>query len=178
MIDSILLHLRLVSFAICTGLAGSAAAQDNLTAATPPLGKVVKFNNWTVLCPTTTDKSGSKCIAQLALIDSKRKIILVTWRIGYSKDRALLADVVTPSEVFIPPGVRLDYGKNQSVTLAYVSCGLQSCLSRIALSDDLIQKLSKASDVTISLAGTNRKMLQLKINATGLGDALKFIMQP
>jgi invasion protein IalB len=150
-------------------------AQDTKKAAPKPPGKISTFGSWTVICPPVGDKSGARCMAQLSLVDSKRKLVLVGWRIGYNKDNKLLIDMITPTEVFITPGVKLAFGKAPPLKLPYVSCGLQGCISRVLIDGAMLENLKKAKTVTVSLAATNEKVLQLKLNTTGIGDALKAI---
>jgi invasion protein IalB len=165
------LALGLVSFV------GMSLAQDAVKAAPAVPSKIVKFGNWTVICPPVGDKSGARCVAQFVLADSKRKIILVSWRIGYNKEKLLVIDLVTPTEVFVAPGVQIAIGKSAPLKLPYVSCGLQGCLSRLPIDAAALQKLSASPTATIAVAGTNRKVLQLKLNMTGLAEALKAITE-
>jgi invasion protein IalB len=175
MVDSSKMRRILFAVLAVSFFGPQAFAQDASKAPPKPPGRMSTFGNWTVICPPAGDKSGARCVAQLSLIDSKRKMVLVAWRIGYNKDQKLLTDMVTPTEVFITPGVQLAFGKAPPLKLAYVSCGLQGCVSRVLIDSATLEILKKTATVTLSLAATNQKVLQLKLNTTGIGDALKAI---
>jgi invasion protein IalB len=175
MVDSSKMRRILFAVLAFSFFGPQAFAQDTGKTAKAPSAKVGKFGNWTVICPPAGDKSGARCVAQLSLIDSKRKMVLVAWRIGYGKDNKFMTDIVTPTEVFIAPGVRLEFGKAPPLTLPYVSCGLQGCLSRKMIDSATLQSLKKITSVSLSLAATNGKILQLKLDTAGIDQALKAI---
>jgi invasion protein IalB len=175
MFDSLKLRLVAIIALTLTVFMTQVIAQNAKKPMAAPTGKFVKFGNWTVACPAKGDKSGARCLAQLALVDAKRKTVLVSWRIGYNKESLLVIDLVTPTEVFVAPGVKIELGNGSVLALPYVSCGIQGCLSRLPIDAATLEKLRGAKSATIAVAATNKKVLQLKLNTTGLGDALKAI---
>jgi invasion protein IalB len=148
-----------------------AIAQDSKSAPKP---NVTSYGVWSVLCPPDGDTSGVPCAMQLSMIDKKRKVSVILWRIGFNKKSELLFDLVTPTEVIIKNGVRISFGK-AAVTLPYLSCGLRGCESRVAVSPAIIAAMKSAKQAQLTLAPTNGKLLQLKLDVTGLGKALAAI---
>jgi invasion protein IalB len=147
-------------------------------AKSPPKPKVTAYGNWSVLCPPDGDTSGVPCAMQLSMVDKKRKVAVIVWRVGFNKKQELLFDLVTPTEIMIKSGVRLAIGKSKAVTLPYVSCGLRGCESRLKVSDELIVAMKSAKQAVLTLAPTNGKMLQLKLNIDGLSEAMTAIGVP
>jgi invasion protein IalB len=177
MFDSLKFHRVLFACFALTFIAGTGLAQDSSKAPKKQPGKTSKFGNWAVVCPPAGDKSGARCVAQLSLIDSKRKIVLVAWRIGLDKSQKLLTDMVTPTDVLIAPGVSLLVGKGPVVKMPYVSCGLQGCLSRTFVNATMLDNLKNTTAATVVLAANNGKALKLKLDTTGVGDALRVVME-
>lgn len=163
---------RLLVTLMFLSLPSFASAQNAPAAAKPPQGKLSHFGNWIVLCPPEGDASGVRCAAQFSLVDKKRKIPVIVWRIGFNKKQVLLMDMMTPTEVFIAQGVRLAVGKSPAVTLPYVSCGLRGCQSTFSITPELLSAMKVSKDAILILAPTNGKLLQLKLDVSGLGDAL------
>lgn len=163
---------RLVVILLFVSLPSFAWSQNAPATAQPPQGKLSHFGNWIVLCPPDGDKSGVRCAAQFSLVDKKRKVPVIVWRIGYNKKQDLVMDMVTPTEVFIAKGVRLAIGKAPAVILPYVSCGLRGCQSNLSIEPDLLAAMKVSKDAILILAPTNGKILQLKLDVSGLGDAL------
>ncbi len=147
-------------------------SQNAPATAQPPQGKLSHFGNWIVLCPPDGDKSGVRCAAQFSLVDKKRKIPVIVWRIGFNKKQALVMDMVTPTEVFLAKGVRLAIGKAPAITLPYVSCGLRGCQSNFAVTPELITAIKGSKIAILILAPTNGKLLELKLDVSGLDEAL------
>ncbi len=163
-------HLFAVLF--CLAFANSVHAQDATQAEPAEKGKLSKFGNWIVLCPPDGDVSGARCAAQFSLIDKKRKLAVIVWRIGFNKQKKLAMDMVTPTEVFIAKGVRVAIGKNPAIILPYVSCGLRGCQSTTTITPELMAGIKGATSAILILAPTNGKNLQLKLDITGLGGAV------
>jgi invasion protein IalB len=175
MFDSFkILRLAIVLLGLIS-LAQCGFAQDAKKAKAAAPSKIEKFGNWTVICPPVGDKSGARCVAQFVLADAKRKTMLVSWRIGYNKEQLLVIDLVTPTEVFVGPGVQIIVGAGAPLKLPYVSCGVQGCLSRLPIDAGMMARLRATPTATIAVAGTNRKILQLKLDMTGLSEALTAI---
>jgi invasion protein IalB len=163
---------------VLTGLflaSGVATAQE---AKAPPKPNVKAYGNWSVLCPPDGDTSGVPCAMQLSMVDKKRKVAVIVWRIGFNKKGELLFDLGTPTEVMIKDGVRLSIGKSKPIRLAYVSCGLRGCESRAKVGGELIAAMKTAKQATLTLAPTNGKTLQINLDVSGLGAALAVIGVP
>ena len=156
----------------CLVFSNFSHAQDATQAEPTEKGKLSKFGNWIVLCPPEGDASGARCAAQFSLIDKKRKLAVIVWRIGFNKQKKLAMDMVTPTEVFIAKGVRVAIGKNPAITLPYVSCGLRGCQSSLTIPPELLAGIKSATSAILILAPTNGKNLQLKLDITGLGGAV------
>lgn len=159
----------LIAVLLCFTFIGFVQGQD---AAKLPQGKVTRYGNWIVLCPPDGDTSGIRCAAQFSLIDSKRKMAVVVWRIGFTKRQKLSMDMVSPTEVFITKGVRLAIGKLPAITMPYVSCGLRGCQSNLAVPPELLTAIKGSKVAILILAPTNGKLLQLKLDVSGLDEAL------
>jgi invasion protein IalB len=168
---------RLICAAALAGFltSGMAEAETPAKALKPNLKT---FGNWSVLCPPVGDTSGVPCATQLSMVDKKRKVAVIVWRIGFNKKKELLFDLVTPTEVMIKEGVRLTIGKGKAMVVPYVSCGLRGCESRTKVSGEIIAAMKSASQVAITLAPTNGKTLQLKLDVKGLSAALAAIGVP
>jgi invasion protein IalB len=136
--------------------------------------KVTTFGNWSLICPPDGDTSAAHCFGQLSLINQKQKAAVVVWRVGFDKNRKLLTDMITPTEVFVAPGVQLTVGA-ATINLPYVSCGLQGCQSRVLVDAKMLGAMKTAQEGSISLAATNGKKLQLKLKVSGLADILKVL---
>jgi invasion protein IalB len=162
-----------VAFALTLLMNGSLAFAQDATISPKP--KVTSFGNWSVLCPPVGDTSGVPCAMQLSMVDKKRKMAVILWRVGFNKKQQLMFDLITPTEVFIDKGVRISFGKAKALVLPYVSCGLRGCESRAAVSKDLIAVMKTSNQAVIGLAPSNGKSLQLKLDVSGLGAALAAI---
>ncbi len=169
---------RLLSILFFVSLSSLAFADDPAPAVQPPQGKLTHFGNWIVLCPPDGDTSGVRCAAQFSLVDKKRKIPVIVWRIGFNKKQTMVMDMVTPTEVFIAKGVRLAIGKSAAIILPYVSCGLRGCQSNISIPPELLAAMKLSKDAILILAPTNGKILQLKLDVSGLGEALSALGAP
>ena len=163
---------RLAISLLLVSLPSFAWSQNAPAVAQPSQGKLSHFGNWIVLCPPDGDKSGVRCAAQFSLVDKKRKVPMIVWRIGYNKKQTLVMDMVTPTEVFLAQGVRLAIGKAPAVTLPYVSCGLRGCQSNLAVPPELLTAIKGSKVAILILAPTNGKLLQLKLDVSGLDEAL------
>jgi invasion protein IalB len=161
---------------VCLTLLNSAHAQDATKPVPTEKGKLSKFGNWIVLCPPDSDTTGARCAAQFSLIDKKRKLAVIVWRIGFNKQKKLAMDMVTPTEVFITKGVRVAIGKNPAITLPYVSCGLRGCQSSLIVTPELMASIKGATSAILILAPTNGKSLQLKLDITGLNGAVAALL--
>jgi invasion protein IalB len=151
-------------------------AKTNLTEA--GAGDVTKYGAWTVTCPKVGDTSGARCFARMDVVDEKRKVVLISWLVGYNKEQKLLMDILTPTEVFIAQGLRLILDKSQPIQMPYISCGLNGCLSRMLLDKPTFALLQKAKFSTMSILGTNNKEVQMKIKSNGLAEAMAAISAP
>jgi invasion protein IalB len=168
---------RLICAAALAGFLATGMAQAE-TPAKGPKPNIQTFGNWSVLCPPVGDTSGVPCATQLSMVDKKRKVAVIVWRIGFNKKKELLFDIVTPIEVMIKEGVRLSFGKSKAIVVPYVSCGLRGCESRTKVNMEVIAAMKSASQVALTLAPTNGKTLQLKLDVKGLSDALAAIGVP
>jgi invasion protein IalB len=175
MFDSFTLRRALVFGAVMVWFAGLAQAQNARKTAPVLKGTISQVGNWTVFCPPVDDRSGVRCAARLSLIDKQRKIPVIVWRIGFNKEQKMLMDLVTPTDVTLSKGVRLTVGRSTPVTLPYISCGSQGCLSRIAVEKKLLNSMANAENATLAVTTKNGKAMHMKINAKGLAAALKAI---
>jgi invasion protein IalB len=169
---------RFFAFFLLLIFSSFAQAQDAAKAPTAPPSNIKTFGNWTVVCPPADNTSAVRCAAQFTLVDKKRKLAVIVWRIGFNKQQKLGMDLVTPTEVFIAKGVKLAIGKTPAITLPYVSCGLQGCQSATPIDANLLTVLKGANSATLSLAATNGKTLQLKLAINGLNEALAAVVGP
>lgn len=141
--------------------------------AAKPKAQTKSYGNWQSVCPA--DKSAANtppCFARLAVVDQKRKIPLVTWTVGFNKQKQALMEVVSPVDVYIAPGLEIKLTPGPTIKLNYISCGLKGCKSRKELDKNTLQSLKAAESVAISISATNGKKINFNLKMSGSAKAL------
>ena len=166
------LSTQLAAFALSTVmLAGGNALAQTAKPAAKPKPKVTAFGNWRVVCPP--DKTSKvPCFARLTVTDTKRKINLVNWTIGFNKSGKPLMEVVSPVDVVIAPGVQIALTPGKALKLPYLTCGVRGCMSRVEVDKGLLAMLKAANSAKISISATNGKRINFDLKMTGSAKAI------
>ena len=174
------------SLALSGGLAYGTGETDDAVAQKPkPVLKQVAatetpvektFGAWIVTCPKE-DKSKLKCAARFTVSDTKRNVVIMNWVLGYNAAGKMLMEILSPSDVYIEPGVVVMIGGKEAAKLPYVTCGTAGCLSRVTMNKAMLASLKGTAEATVILAATTGKNIEFKMGIPGVSDALKALGQ-
>jgi invasion protein IalB len=135
-------------------------------------GKVTvrQFGSWTVSCGPNTGKTGN-CSAQLQLADTKKKLPLLTWTVGFGDKGTPLMEIVTPSGVLISPGVKMEIGKVKSQS-PYVSCVPLGCSSRFIADKSVTVAMRGAKEAKFMIVTLNKQIANISVKPVGTAEML------
>ena len=178
------LLLPAIAFAALTFAVDAGVAQTTQQNAQPQSDGVKRttttatYGGWVVSCVTNESTKDKNCSARLQMVNKERKPILA-WFIGFNRNRVLMSELVTPTDVFIAPGVQvtLDDDKDNPIKLLYSACSVRGCQSSIPMTKQLRDRLVKAKKVNVAVAAINGKTFNFPVQFAGFDKALADLLQ-
>jgi len=166
-----------------TGAETEAAANPDVQVADTQAGATKKsgpqqFGAWVYSCAEVPEGAPKNCVARLQIRDKNRNVTVINWLIGYNKDRQLLMEITTPSDVLIVPGLKMSIGEGEAQTFAYLSCAAAGCVTRIQPAAELLDALRQAKIVKLTIETPAGKAITFSIQVSGIAESLDALAQP
>lgn len=149
---------------------------DTQAAATK--GAPQQFGAWVYSCAEAPEGAPRNCVARLQIRDKNRNVTVINWLIGYNKDRALLMEITTPSDVLIAPGLKMAIGDGEAQSFAYLSCAPAGCVTRIQPTAQLLDDLRQTKIVKLTIETPAGKAITFSIQVSGIAESLDALAQP
>ena len=178
----ILLILLFAAPVTDTKLVTTANAQTTQEATQPPPKRTTTtatYGGWIVNCVKTEKIAKEICTAKLQMINKEKRTPILAWVLGFNKDRVLMTELITPTDVFIGPGVNviLDEDTKKPVKLHYQACSVRGCQSSLPMTRKLRKRLAKAKKVSVSIAAINGKTFNFNLPFSGFDKALADLLK-
>ena len=156
-----------VSLTLATfGLSGPSWAQSAVKRTTTSV-----YDKWTLICNEVGKDKGTTCVARL-IVMNKKKARVIALRIGYSKEKDLFFEMVTPTNVLIEPGVSLAIDENEATKIPYRSCGNKGCRTSLKLNPTILKQLVRGKQAKVGISLVNGKGIQFAVDITGAKGAM------
>ncbi|MGI9372453.1 MAG: invasion associated locus B family protein [Hyphomicrobiales bacterium] len=130
-------------------------------------------------CVTNESTKAKTCSARLQFVNKEQRKPILAWFIGFNRDKVLMTELVTPTDVFIAPGVQvvLDEDKDNPIKLYYSACSVRGCQSSIPMTKEVRARLVKAKKVSVAIAAINGKTFNFNIEFAGFDKALADLLK-
>lgn len=148
------------------------------TQAAAKKGAPAQFGAWVVSCADVPEGSPRSCVARLTIRDKNRNVTVINWLIGYNKDRQLLMEITTPSDVLIAPGLKMTIGEGAAQTFVYLSCAPAGCVTRIRPEAQMLDDLRQAQNVKLTIETPAGKAITFTIQVGGIAQSLDELARP
>lgn len=166
-----------------TGAETEAAAKPDVQVADTQADATKKsapqqFGAWVYSCAEVPEGAPKNCVARLQIRDKSRNVTVINWLIGYNKDRQLLMEITTPSDVLVAPGLKMAIGESEAQTFAYLSCAAMGCVTRIQPTAGLLDALRQAKIVKLTIETPAGKAITFSIQVSGITESLDALARP
>ncbi len=148
------------------------------TQAAAKKGTQAQYGAWVVSCADVPEGAAKSCVARLMIRDKNRNVTVINWLIGYNKDKQLLLEITTPSDVLIEPGLKMTIGEGAAQSFAYLSCAPAGCVTRIRPETQMLDDLRQAQNVKLGIETPAGKAITFTIQVGGIAQSLDALAQP
>jgi invasion protein IalB len=109
--------------------------------------------------------------------DPKKTVakIVLAWIISKAPSGKLMTSIETPLGVVIQPGVQLVLDKSSPKTIAFTSCGTQSCSASTVMNEAFLKQARAATKVEMKIQTPVGKAFAYTFEPTGIKDLIKAI---
>ena len=166
--------------------------KNQVTAETAQQTQSKAIGAWQLNCTSNktnkTDKINKKdeCIGILRITqqvedpsekDPKKTAakVVLAWIISKASNGKLINSIETPLGILIQPGVHLILDKTPSKTIAFTSCGTQSCLASTEMNEAFLKQARAATKVEMKIQSPIGKAFAYTFEPTGIKDLIKAI---
>lgn len=153
--------------------AGTAAGSAPVSA--DPAGasfqKVQDFDDWALLCPTSSP-SDITCFIRQQLVSASGSVVFA-WSIQKDAKGVLHSVWQTPTGVMLTKGMLMDVGDGKAEGVPFSSCSGHFCNVRAVLAPDYLKKLEDAKSIQAVVASDpDGKAVPFPLSSRGLSAAL------
>ena len=115
-----------------------------------------RFGNWTEQCALDAQQV-KRCRLVFQVVDKSRQHLVLRVVVSRGPNGQAVLIALTPPNAVVRGGISVAPGTAQPVILPFVSCAPGACRAGAPLSNDFVNALSAAADMTVSYqAGTGR----------------------
>lgn len=131
--------------------------------------------NWLKVCDTL--ESGEEaCVMRQTILQGGQFSGAFLLRDDPTQDYRLLAIAAVPIGVFLPAGLTLQIDNAKPISLPYVICDPQSCMTQLAVNEAYVNSLKKGARLVMTAKNRQNKDLKIEVNLSGFtavyeGDA-------
>lgn len=138
----------------------------------PPATHEEKIEDWTLRCATLKDgKVSCEMVQAVRQPDSGKELMLMA--VGYPPgEKQLLAWIVLPLGVLLPPGLGLKVDDGEPARLAIQYCETAGCLAPWAPTDAELAALKAGTKLTVIVHDRSGKQFGLPVSLKGFTAAL------
>lgn len=132
-----------------------------------------RFDDWSVSCEKVEGQKDLMCHIRQSLSVKESQQVLAEYRIGYFGADKLKMVQILPADINIPSGTSLIVDKEILAPGSYNSCQGQFCIAASVIDQDIVKKMSKASEVYVAFINSQGKQVNSVVSAKGLDHAVK-----
>ena len=101
--------------------------------------------------------------------------VVLAWIISKATNGKLITSIETPLGILIQPGIHLILDKSPPKTIAFTSCGTQSCLASTEMNEAFLKQARAATKVEMKIQSPIGKAFAYTFEPTGIKDVIKAI---
>jgi invasion protein IalB len=151
----------------------------------PQRTETIVYDSWTVTCQEggTAKKT---CVATLQVLDKDRRLVLLSWQIGFDKSSRLTTAIQIPTGlavkdekqqrvsggISIKNGVSLKLGTSAVRQLAFLTCAPQQCEASAPMDDAFMKDLGAATTATATVNTADGHPVPFEIPLKGIDKVL------
>jgi len=162
--------LGLIALAAASVIRPAAGQEPPAPGALPPMEEQ-QVEDWTVRCAKDAPQKRCEMVQMVREGDNGRELLLVA--MGYPPgETQLLAWLVLPLGVLLPPGLGLKVDEAEPARLPFQFCEPNGCLAPWALTEAEIGKLKAGQKLVVIVHDRNGKRFGLPVSLKGFTAAL------
>ena len=156
--------------AMFMGQAAPALAQSNGSNGADDV-KITHYNDWEVRCPKSGPAQDDCEMTQLINgPDGNKPIMRVVMGYPPQIDTAAMIFIL-PLGTRLAPGVQLSVDGDQPRRFPFQICLEQGCRADFPIENDLLAKMKRGSEATVTIVGPKGDQIELPISLSGFTDA-------
>ena len=159
--------------------AGDTASADTASTEAAQGGEAPKGSQWATRCDEPKDGKPKNCEAfqSLTVTETKQRFMEIAF--AHPKDaKETSVAIVLPLGIIVSAGGTLQADEDpEGKKFQILTCVPEGCVARFNLDDAFMDKLKKAKSLTVGLAETTGKPMNVKLSLEGFADAFASVQQ-
>lgn len=134
------------------------------------------FDDWILACAEGSDGKKSCAISQ-TLSNTQTRQLIGSLSIGKDKVGKVIVNLQTPLGFAVNEGIKLVIDTQPGIALPVRTCLANGCLGILELDQDLLAKLQKATQLSMTIQSLQATPVAVKFSAKGLGKAIDQLLK-
>ncbi|MDN5937562.1 MAG: invasion associated locus B family protein [Salinisphaera sp.] len=136
------------------------------------------FGSWAVRCSTAQGSPSSRCHLFQNLIQKQAKKRVLRISVGYGQESGkplIILDL--PLGIWLPSGAQLQIDNHEPQRMPIQRCTLGGCRASANLDMDMIRRLQKGEQLTVTVYSGERQKVVLPVPLDGFGAGFRALSQ-